>query len=110
MQHALRNLLDNALHYTEAGGTITLAAEASEKGVSVTVRDTGTGIAAEYMPHIFERFYRVPGQETRTGTGLGLSIVRDIVTAHGGTVSCESSLGAGTTFRLDFPAATEGRA
>jgi PAS domain S-box-containing protein len=101
--HALRNLLDNALTYTDAGGQITLSAEASGDTVSILVSDTGTGIASEYVPHIFEKFFRVPGQSRGMGTGLGLAIVHEIVSGHGGTINCESQPGVGTTFRIRLP-------
>jgi signal transduction histidine kinase len=103
--HALNNLLDNALTYTEPGGRVTLGAAAVDGQVTLTVQDTGRGIPAEYLPHVFERFFRVPGQSAEGGTGLGLAIVREIVTAHGGTVTCESQPGAGTTFQLTLPLA-----
>ena len=103
--HALRNLLDNALTYTDAGGTITLSAEATGDVVILSVSDTGTGIAPEYVPHIFEKFFRVPGQSRGLGTGLGLAIVHEIVTGHGGTISCESQPAIGTTFRIRLPIA-----
>jgi signal transduction histidine kinase len=101
--HALRNLLDNALVYTDRGGRITLSAEANGDGVVVSVADTGAGIPPEHLPHVFEKFFRVPGQSRGTGTGLGLAIVHEIVTAHGGTVTCQSQVGVGTTFRLRLP-------
>jgi signal transduction histidine kinase len=104
--HALSNLLDNALTYTERGGRITLTASAIDGQVTLTVADTGQGIPPEHLPHVFERFFRIPGQSQGAGTGLGLAIVREIVTAHGGTITCESSPGTGTVFRLRLPAWT----
>jgi signal transduction histidine kinase len=102
--HALNNLLDNALTYTGQGGRITLSAEPGENGtVRLTVSDTGVGIPPKYLPHVFERFFRVPGQSQGQGTGLGLAIVREIVAAHHGSVTCESRVGEGTTFRLVLP-------
>jgi NtrC-family two-component system sensor histidine kinase KinB len=103
---ALGNLLDNALTYTDRGGRITLTASAEADGVALTVADTGCGIPKEHLPHVFEKFFRVPGQ-SRGGTGLGLAIVQEIVTAHGGTATCTSAAGAGTTFRLTVPLARE---
>jgi signal transduction histidine kinase len=107
---ALDNLVDNALTWTEAGGQITLSAEAAGDGrVRLSVSDTGLGIPAENLPHIFEKFSRIPGRGH--GTGLGLAIVREIVTAHGGEVSVESEPGKGTAFHLDLPAVADaGRA
>jgi signal transduction histidine kinase len=106
--HALNNLLDNALTYTPPGGRITLsaAAEGTDR-VRLTVADTGTGIPPEHMGHLFERFFRVPGQSRGQGTGLGLALVREIMTAHGGTVTCTSEPGQGTTFHLLLPACGE---
>jgi signal transduction histidine kinase/HAMP domain-containing protein len=102
--HALNNLLDNALTYTPEGGKITLSAAADgEARVVLQVADTGTGIPPDYLPHVFERFFRVPGQSQARGTGLGLAIVREIVTAHGGEITCDSRPGEGTVFRLALP-------
>jgi signal transduction histidine kinase len=101
--HALRNLLDNALTYTERGGRITLSASADADAVTLSVADTGIGISREHLPHVFEKFFRVPGQSRGTGTGLGLAIVNEIVTAHGGTITCDSQPGEGTVFRLRLP-------
>jgi signal transduction histidine kinase len=102
--HALGNLLDNAVTYTDQGGKVTLSAIPSNGHVMFTVSDTGIGIPPEYLPHVFERFFRVPGRSRGGGTGLGLAITREIVAAHGGTVTCESAPGTGTTFRLALPA------
>jgi signal transduction histidine kinase len=108
--HALNNLLDNALTYTDQGGRITLSAAAvDEHRVRLAVTDTGVGIPPEYLPHVFERFSRVPGQSRGHGTGLGLAIVREIVQAHGGQVSCESQMAQGTTFHLTLPVWSEVR-
>jgi signal transduction histidine kinase len=103
--HALGNLLTNAVAYTERGGRISLSAVAEEGAVVLTVADTGAGIPAEHLPHVFERFFRVPGQSRGGGTGLGLAIVREIVTAHGGSITCRSAPGEGTSFRIVLPSA-----
>ena len=103
-QHALQNLLDNALSHTPQGGQITLAAEAADGKVVFSVTDTGAGIPAPYLPMVFEKYFRVPGDVVPGGSGLGLAIVREIVTAHGGTVQCESDPGRETVFRLSLPA------
>lgn len=100
---ALRNLLDNALNYTDPGGHITLSAAATSDAVFLSVEDAGIGIPPEHLPHVFEKFFRVPNQKQASGTGLGLAIVHEIVAAHGGTVTCSSEPGAGTTFRLTLP-------
>lgn len=103
--HALRNLLDNALTYTGRGGKIELSAKADHHSVVFKVKDTGIGIQPEYVPHVFDKFFRVPGQSRGGSTGLGLAIVREIVTAHGGTVTCESQPGVGTAFSIRLPRA-----
>ncbi len=101
--HALNNLLDNALTYTDRGGQITLTAAADDDMVVLTVADTGLGIPPEHLPHVFDKFFRIPGQSADTGTGLGLAIVREIVTAHGGSITCTSTVGQGTVFRIRLP-------
>jgi signal transduction histidine kinase len=105
IQTALNNLLDNALNYTDRGGHITLRAEAGADLVTLSISDTGHGIPAEALPHVFEKFFRVPGQSLASGTGLGLAIVKEIIVAHGGSITCESQLSQGTTFRITLPAA-----
>jgi signal transduction histidine kinase len=101
--HALGNLLENALTHTERGGRITLQAAADGDRVVLKVADTGRGIPSDHLPHVFDKFFRIPGQSPATGTGLGLAIVREIVMAHGGTITCESKPGVGTIFRLLLP-------
>jgi two-component system, OmpR family, phosphate regulon sensor histidine kinase PhoR len=105
LRQIFTNLFDNALRHTPAGGRIRVAPERSGVGTLVRVTDTGTGIPAEHLPRIFERFYRVdPGRSRQEGgTGLGLSIVKHLVEAHGGRVDAESELGRGTTILLYFP-------
>jgi signal transduction histidine kinase len=101
---ALGNLVDNAITYTPVGGRVTLSAGPGGDGrVIISVADTGIGIPPEYLPHVFDRFFRVPGQ-TDAGTGLGLAIVKEVVTAHHGEVSCDSRPGDGTVFRITLPA------
>jgi heavy metal sensor kinase len=106
LERAVRNLVENALRHTPAGEQIVIRAATVGSGARIDVIDAGVGIAPEDLPHIFERFYRVDTARTRThgGAGLGLSIVQAIVEAHGGTVSVESKLGAGSTFTLRLPA------
>jgi NtrC-family two-component system sensor histidine kinase KinB len=102
--HALNNLLDNALAYTEQGGRITLSAAVLDaETVRLSVADTGVGIPAEQLPHVFDKFFRVPGQSRGHGSGLGLAIVREIVLAHGGHIHCASEPGRGTVFHLTLP-------
>ena len=100
---ALDNLLDNAIAYTEEGGA-SIAVTATEAIVRITVADTGTGIPAEDLPRIFERFYRVDRARSREsgGTGLGLALVRHVVERSGGTVIVASEEGVGTTFTMSL--------
>ncbi len=104
LRQVLSNLVDNAVRHTTSG-EVTLFSRPHERGTIVGVRDTGIGIAAEHLPRIFERFYRVdPGRSREQGgTGLGLAIVRHLVEAHGGRVTAESAVGVGTTIAARFP-------
>lgn len=99
------NLIDNALRHTHSGGTVTIEIDANGNDAIMRVRDTGVGIPYRDLPHIFERFYVVDRSRTREsgGAGLGLAIVKGIVDAHGGSVSTESMLGAGTVFTVRLP-------
>ncbi len=94
------NLLDNAVKYTPSGGVITVSWRQDRSDAVVEVSDNGPGIAAEHLPHVFDRFYRVDAARTRAegGSGLGLSICQWIAEAHGGSIACDSALGAGSTF------------
>lgn len=100
------NLTDNALRYTSRGGQITFTLHHDGTQLTVVVADTGSGIPAEHLPHVFERFYRVDRSRSPQGggSGLGLAIVREIVHAHGGAITVESIVGEGTRFTLTFPA------
>jgi signal transduction histidine kinase len=101
------NLLDNGVAHTPAGGKVTIAARRAERTpvVEVTVTDTGTGIPAEALPRLFERFYQVDQARPRgRGAGLGLAIVKEIVEAHGGTIAAESVVGLGSKFTVCLPA------
>jgi two-component system phosphate regulon sensor histidine kinase PhoR len=100
------NLLENALRFTPAGGSVRMSAEIDGDRVRFTITDTGEGIDAEHIPHIFERFYKADPSRHDPGTGLGLSIVRHIVETSGGSVSVESTPRVGTTFEMLLPAAT----
>lgn len=99
------NLVDNALKYTAAGGSVRITAAEAGEGVRFQVADTGCGMPKSDLPRIFERFYRVDKARTRKtgGTGLGLSIVKHIVESHGGAIRVESELGVGTTFTFTLP-------
>ncbi|WP_328748488.1 ATP-binding protein [Streptomyces sp. NBC_00285] len=110
LRQVVGNLVGNALRATAAGGTVTLAAASRGDMAVVEVRDTGTGIAAEDLPHLFDRFWRADAARGRTtgGSGLGLSIARQIVTDHRGTIEARSAVGAGTTFTIVLPRAPRG--
>lgn len=99
----LFNLGENAIKYTPQGGTVTLTLEPRGTEASLSVSDTGAGIAAEEQPHIFDRFYRADPARSRGGTGLGLALARSIVLAHGGQISVESRVGHGSCFTVRLP-------
>jgi two-component system sensor histidine kinase BaeS len=119
LEQAVQNLAANALRHTPPGGEVALECDLDGTTTVITVRDTGEGIAAEHVPHVFERFYKADasrgsaeagrggaqasGGGTAAGSGLGLSIVKAIVERHGGTVSVRSTPGSGTTFTLRLP-------
>jgi signal transduction histidine kinase len=109
IERMLSNLLSNALKFTPAGGRVHVALRSLPESIVVEVEDTGSGIPEEHIPHIFERFYRVPAQETSAnpepGLGLGLSFVAWIAKAHGGTIRVDSAPGKGTRFTVSLPAA-----
>ncbi len=107
----LLNLLDNARHHTPAGGTVTIGARAEGKELTMWINDTGTGIDAADLPHIFDRFYRADRARSGStgGSGLGLSIVKAIITAHGGTIHAESAPDQGTSILFTLPLAQEAR-
>jgi two-component system phosphate regulon sensor histidine kinase PhoR len=105
---ALSNLVSNAVRYTPAGGTVEVKCRALDSGrAEFAVRDTGPGVAAEHIPRLTERFYRVDRSRSREtgGTGLGLAIVKHVVQRHGGELRIESAPGLGSTFSIAFPAA-----
>jgi signal transduction histidine kinase len=95
----LSNLLSNALRHTPTGGTISVEGRETAEGVEFSVTDTGTGIAPEHLPHVFDRFSRAPDSP---GAGLGLTIAKTLVEAHGGSIRAESEL-TGTTFSFSLP-------
>jgi two-component system heavy metal sensor histidine kinase CusS len=106
LQRAVGNLVENALAHTQAGGSVNLRAAEEGDGIRVEVADTGRGIAAAHLPHLFDRFYRVdPARGSCSGgVGLGLAIVKGIAELHGGNVEVASQLGLGTRVILRFPA------
>lgn len=107
LKQAILNICTNALQHTNDGGTVTCELSRAQDNARITVTDTGVGIKAEDIPHLFERFYRVDRSRTRAitggGAGLGLAIVKYIVDAHGGTVGVTSTVGVGTTFTIEIP-------
>ncbi len=100
---ALSNLIENAAHHTAPGGTIEISIAARAEHSEVSVADNGAGIAAEHLPRVFDRFYRVDSSRSSEGVGLGLALVKSIMDLHGGTAAIESELGRGTVVRLSFP-------
>ncbi|QIQ07061.1 HAMP domain-containing histidine kinase [Streptomyces liangshanensis] len=105
LRQALGNLVSNAIRHTPRGGEVTLRARVEGLRVLIEVEDTGSGIAPDELPHVFDRFWRAEKSRSRGtgGSGLGLSIVRKLAEAHGGVVSASSSLGVGTVFTLTLP-------
>lgn len=105
IRQAIRNLVGNAIKYTPKGGVIMLSIEHSSGMACLQVKDTGYGIPAADLPHIFDRFYRVhsAAHSDIEGNGLGLAIVKSIAEAHGGEVTVESEVGKGSCFTLKFP-------
>ena len=105
VQQAVGNLISNAIAHTPPGGTVMVALTNVTDTVQITVRDTGSGIAPQHLPHVFDRFYRA--DRARTGSthhvGLGLTLVRSIAGLHNGTVGIESKPGEGTCVTLRFP-------
>ena len=101
LRQLVGNLVSNAIRYTPAGGTVTVAAH----DTTITVRDTGTGIPAEHLPKIFDRFWRADQSRSRStgGSGLGLAIARHLTEAHGGTIDVASQPGQGTLFTIRLP-------
>lgn len=109
MKILIRNLIDNAIKYTQRGGKISLTANSSHGEIEIQVTDTGIGIPAEALPHIFERFYRVDAARSRdtsratSSTGLGLALVQRIAQTHGGRAEVSSLIGKGSTFTVRLP-------
>jgi two-component system phosphate regulon sensor histidine kinase PhoR len=104
------NLVANAVQYTPSGGRVTLSLRLVGEWTHISVTDTGPGIPAEEIPHLFERFYRVDrsrARKSRTGAGLGLSIAYWIAHSHGGRIEVASEMGKGTTFSVWLPLAAK---
>jgi signal transduction histidine kinase len=107
VHQVLFNLVDNAVRFTPAGGSVTVSARLRNGSVEVEVSDTGAGIPPEHLPRLFERFYRADPARARGdgGTGIGLAIARSVVEAHGGHIGAKSEPGRGSVFTFDLPSA-----
>ncbi|GGK75711.1 sensor histidine kinase [Amphritea balenae] len=103
LRQVLANLLDNAVKYTPAGGTVSLNVRSVDKGVQIRVQDTGIGIEEQDLSLVFDRLYRADSSRSEAGMGLGLSMVKAVVKAHQGTISLESTIGQGSCFRVELP-------
>lgn len=105
LRQVLRNLVGNAVKYTPVEGQVTVSTEIEKNMVNINIKDTGIGIAANDIPYIFDKFYRARSDETKDieGNGLGLAIVKAVVEQHGGTIRVESTLGAGSCFKVALP-------
>lgn len=114
LRQILTNILQNAVMHTAAGSKVTMCAKLDQSRVEakldqsrieVTIQDSGSGIAPEHLPHIFDRFFRIDESRSRAtgGSGLGLAIVKQLVELHGGKVWAESQAGVGTTIRFTLP-------
>lgn len=101
LTEVLTNLVTNAIRHTPCGGRVSISVAARPAAVELRVADTGTGIAPDVLPHIFDRFYKGSGS---AGSGLGLTIARNLVEAHGGTIRADSRVGTGTTMIVTLPA------
>jgi signal transduction histidine kinase len=110
LKQVIVNLLDNAIRCTPRGGLVALQSLAAEGCNVLEVRDTGTGIPPEALPHVFDRFFRVDAARSREdgGAGLGLSIVKSICVAHGAEIEVDTALGKGSCFRVRFPSLAAG--
>jgi len=104
LEQVFSNLLDNALKHTPSRGDVTITArQPNTTSVEISITDTGPGISAEQMRHVFERFYKADPSAGKAGAGLGLAIARQIVLAHGGNINARSSVGKGTEFLVSLP-------
>ena len=105
LRRLILNLIDNAIKYTPAGGSVFVKTEAAQSDVKIIVSDTGVGIPAEAAPHVFERFYRVDTARSRAegGSGLGLAIAKWVAEAHNGSIDLTANSGSGSTFTVSLP-------
>lgn len=104
VREVITNLISNALRHTPEGGKVEASASANGNRAAIVIRDTGSGISPEDLPHVFDRFYK---SEKSRGTGLGLAIAKNLVTAHGGEITAESQMGGGATFRFTLPVSSD---
>jgi signal transduction histidine kinase len=101
----LDNLIDNALQHTPSGGSIHVALESRDSEITVKVKDSGSGISEDALPHIFNRFYRKTSTDSnRHGAGLGLAIAQRIIEIHGGKLTVSSIINSGSEFNFSLPA------
>ncbi len=104
LNQVLSNLISNAIRHTPQAGTISLETEATTSGIRIVVKDTGSGIPAQDIPFIFDRFWRGDKSRTERGNiGLGLAIAKQLIHAHHGTIEAQSEIGEGTTFIIELP-------
>ncbi|WP_042355229.1 ATP-binding protein [Bacillus rubiinfantis] len=105
IEQVLTNLIDNAIRHTPQGGSVIITVSSEDKGITIHVKDSGSGIPKEDLPFVFERFYKADKARTRgkSGTGLGLAIAKNIIDAHKGSISVHSKVGHGTTFSFFLP-------
>ena len=103
LDQVFQNLIQNAVKYSPGGGDVTVQLAAEESWAHVSVRDTGVGIPADALPHLFQRFYRAPNATEQSGLGIGLHVVQEVVSLHGGAVRVASQEGAGSTFTVQLP-------
>jgi len=102
LSQVFENLFVNAIKYAP-GSPLWISVKGHKKSVEIKIKDDGSGIPAEHLPFVFERFYRVPGQTEARGTGLGLFICKELIQAHQGSISVSSPRGKGTSFRIKLP-------
>jgi signal transduction histidine kinase len=108
LKQVLLNLTSNAIKYNSVGGTVSVNIRPNSRYVVIEIADSGRGIAPEYLPHLFERFFRVKDEEGFTeGTGLGLPIAKRILENHGGRIEVDSTLGQGSVFSCFLPVDTD---
>jgi signal transduction histidine kinase len=103
LMQLFQNLLGNAVKFTKAGDSINVTSRTRGNHAQIDIADSGPGIAADDLPHIFDPYYSASKKHQKTGTGLGLYIAKGIVDAHGGTIRCVSEPGVGTTFNITLP-------